>query len=248
MKAKHLRHRKCSVLLAAGAGAAVCLSQPHAAVSSGSIDNSFGKSVPFGVFNDELNISVYTFTSSLIGLQLTNGTSNTAFFHGDGGGSNTVIFQAADADVSGLAFATQTVNIPYGVPASPYLGIKFTIDGVGGTYYYGWIEITNATASKLHVGDWGWNNSPGTNIKTLSDSLTTTKLPVASGLTRLHWTNDNEDGVARYEVQAKDASGEWQAIDSDTPGEGRYTAKVDRDAQCRLVVEMVDGTTEEAEF
>ncbi len=248
MKAKHLRHRKCSVLLAAGAGAAVCLSQPHAAVSSGAVNNSFAKSVPFGVFDNEINISVYTFTSGLIGLQLLGGTSNTAFFHGDGGGSNTVIFKAADADVSTLAFPGQTVNIPYGFPASPYLGLKFTIDGAAGTYYYGWIEIANATATKLHVGEWGWNNSPGANIKTLADSLTTTKLPLATGLTRLHWTNDNEDGVARYEVQSKDASGAWQAIDSDTPGEGRYTATVAKDAECRLVVEKVDGQSEEVQF
>ena len=65
---------------------------------------------------------------------------------------------------------------------------------------------------------------------------------------KLHWTNDNEDGVARYEVQAKDGAGEWAAVDSDVPGEGSYAAKVSADAVCRLVVENIDGSTDEIDF
>ena len=84
--------------------------------------------------------------------------------------------------------------------------------------------------------------------KPLSDSVTTRKLDLSDGRAKLHWANTNEDGVARYEVQAKDASGAWRAVDSSAPGESRYSATVAKDATCRLVVEMVDGKTHEANF
>jgi hypothetical protein len=73
-------------------------------------------------------------------------------------------------------------------------------------------------------------------------------LVLTNGQEKLHWSNDSEDGVARYEVQSQDASGAWTAADSDVPGSGSYSTKIDSGKTCRLVVEMTDGPTKEIAF
>ncbi len=126
-----------------------------------------------------------------------------------------------------------------------YAGIRFK---KGGVPYYGWLHIESSSFNHVTVDKWAYKDEASGTIMTLSDSVTTRKTGLTDGRVKLHWTNANEDGVARYEVQAKNAAGTRQALDSDTPGEGRYTAKANGAAECRLVIEQIDGTREEVEF
>ncbi len=255
MKPKKSRSRECSAMLAAAAGAVVCLTGGGAVQAvSGSINASNGRvsfdysSYPvFKVFGSRATFSIWTSSSMDIKPIGGNGTE--------------LLMSAMNTNVrkfaAGAPISSAIGGVWGGAQTSPphqghgtllppvsdeYFAVRFTDGGIR----YGWVHVVNATNMMIQLDTWGYDTDG--NITTLSDSVTTRKLPLADGKVKVHWTNANEDGVSRYEVQAKDASGEWQAIDSDTPGEGVYAAKVDNDAECRLVVEMVDGTTEEVEF
>jgi hypothetical protein len=139
------------------------------------------------------------------------------------------------------AFQSAALN-PSGV-SNKYYAMSFNDSGTK----YGWVHVVSSTGNILIMDLWSYNAAGGT-IKTLSDSVTTSRLALTGGKEKLHWSNDNEDGVARYEVQSKDASGAWQAADSDVPGSSSYSAKIDSGKTCRLVVEMTDGSTKEIDF
>ncbi len=254
MKSKKSRKRKCSALLAAGAGAAVCLSggAGHATIQSGTITGSntkatfirgtikiFGSQASFYMNSSFYSMGISGFFPAWIDA---GGYLGTAKFPRAG---TNVMDLAGDVDLPG-ALNFQDDGVLKSSVSNKYLGVRFNASGTK----YGWLVYSTGAVGSGHdlaLSSWGYQDDGGS-IKTLSDSVSTHKLALSGSSTKLHWTNDNEDGVARYEVQTQDASGEWQAIDSDTPGEGVYAAKVDSDAQCRLVVEKVDGTTEEVKF
>ncbi len=101
---------------------------------------------------------------------------------------------SADVAIPGtLAFSTA----PYltaGI-SDKYFAVKF----VDGGPRYGWLLVEYANGTNIKITDWGYQND-GSSIMTLADSIATRKLALADGRTKLHWTNDNENGVARYEV------------------------------------------------
>jgi hypothetical protein len=131
--------------------------------------------------------------------------------------------------------------------STKYFGVSFPVSLTA--YDYGWVGVTSTSANGMSISfnKWAYDNT-GAPIMTLADTVTTRKMTLSDGRVKLHWTNANEDGIARYEVQTKDASGAWKAVDSDAPGVGKYGATVAKDAQCKIVVEKVDGTTEEVAF
>ena len=99
----------------------------------------------------------------------------------------------------------------------------------------------------MTLDQWGYENT-GASIHTLAGSVTARKLGLADGREKLVWSNANEEGVARYEVQTKDAAGQWHAVSSEAPGAGMYSMAVPAGAECRVVVEKVDGTAEHIAF
>ena len=131
--------------------------------------------------------------------------------------------------------------MPAGGP-DKYIKIRFN----DGTQYYGWSQF-QLSGNTFLFGAWSYAPE-GSNIPTLADSVTAQKLGLADGREKLVWSNANEDGVARYEVQAKDASGAWNAVSSEAPGAGMYSMAAPKGAQCRVVVEKVDGSTEHIAF
>jgi hypothetical protein len=234
--------RVSSALLAAGTGAAVCLtggSPAHAA--NGNILSSNATSI-FGTFTN-FNLFSSKATAYKIIDTLGDGGGGASLSIAYTGGFYASTFSTGVSITSGLSWAfsafLQSIT-------NKYYGLRFDDSG---TTKYGWLHVVdyNAGTDVLQVDTWAYNTL-GNSISTLSDSVTTSRLALTDGQEKLHWSNDNEDGVARYEVQSQDASGQWQAADSDVPGSGSYSAKIDSGKTCRLVVEMTDGSTKEIDF
>ncbi len=254
MKNKRTSKRKCSALLAAGAGAAVCLTggAGHATIQSGSITGSNTKATfvrgTIKIFGSQAS---FYMASSFYSMGATAwfparlraaGYLGTAKFPTAG---NDIMDLATDVDLPGALNFQNDGTLKSNV-SNKYVGVKFNASGIK----YGWLLYSTGTVGSGHdltLSSWGYQDDGGS-IKTLSDSITTRRLALSDGTAKVHWANSNEDGVARYEVQTQDASGQWQAIDSDVPGDGSYDAKIDAGAECRLVVENVDGETREVAF
>ncbi len=261
MKTENAHNRKCSAILAAGAGAAVCLTggTGHAAVVTDSIAGSNAGISSFSgtsVFGDNGKSIIKAFDSQVSWKLRTSAPGARFSWYNNFPQINGVSAASVDgcllADLNADVTVSASMANQFGqnrkVPASvsdKYMAVRFRVSSL---YYHGWIHIVTGGNNNITLDTWGYQSTVEGSIKTLSDSVTTRKLALSDGQTKLHWTNENEDGVARYEVQAKDAAGQWQAVDSNTPGDGAYAAKVDSDAECRLVVERVDGDTEEIAF
>lgn len=250
---KRLIKRKSSAVLTACAGAAVCLTGGGVAQAvTGSINASNGR-VSFGysiypifrAFGGKVSFNI--FSSTLMDFEpignkttqvLMYVTSIRKFSAG-------VLITSAMGGVWGGA-RTFPPHLGHGSLHAPVSDKYFAVRFTEGTLRYGWVHVVSASDTLLQLDTWGYDTDG--NITTLSGSVTTRRLGHSDGKITLCWANANEDGVARYEVQAKDASGVWRAVDSGLPGEGVYTAKGDSDAEYRLVIEKVDGTTEETGF
>lgn len=250
MKDMNSLKRKCSAALAAGAGVAVCLTgggPVQAVFISGSIAGTNAGVTVFAPAD-----SVFAF-GSLARWYLNNaggGRISFSWFSDPGVLNGTGVGSYAAAHGAGI---TVSAGMPNGfhnlcwVPSSlsdKYFAVQF----LSGTRY-GWLHVvsSNAAGGSITIDKWGYENTGGT-CKTLLDSVATQTLRLSDGRVQLHWTNANEDGVARYEVQAKDASGAWQALGSEAPGDGHYAAVAAANSECRLIVEKVDGTTADIGF
>jgi hypothetical protein len=246
---KRIANKKCSALLAAGTGAAVCLTGGGVHAVNGNISASNGANSTFatGASGSTL-VNLFGSKATMFVDQLSS-IPSAKFFTASGGFlaiRNNIGSAAWPASVtvgSTLGTATLFATVQNTI-ADKYLALSFVDTGTK----YGWVHIVSCgNPSGLQIDLWSYNGAGGT-IKTLSDSVTTSRLALSDGKVKLHWSNDNEDGVARYEVQSQDASGAWTAADSDVPGSGSYSAKVDSGRTCRLVVEMTDGSTKEIDF
>ncbi len=260
MKSTSSSKRKCSAVLAAGAGVAVCVTgggAVYAATGNIAASNGGNALFPAGVnmkaFGSLASFNVQIFGGKVAMICVTM-TLGDPFLGTPGVNPVTVAIPAPYVRMlnAGVAVSAGLVNgfhydgyIPAGVADGKYIGVTFE---VGPNTRYGWIHVVSATLTNVTFDKWGSNTLDANVINTLSDSVTMRKLDLSDGRAKLHWANTNEDGVARYEVQTKDASGAWRAVDSSAPGESRYSATVAKDATCRLVVEMVDGKTHEATF
>ncbi len=253
MRNTSLSNRKCSAILAAGAGVAVCLTGGGAKAGfvSGSIKGTNGGQSVFAVGHN----SLYACSKGAMwNLAYGSGTSNRINFSSQLGGGQlngtagayAVAHNAGVAVNAAMGGFADLRRVPDNV-ADKFFAVKF--GSLGGELRYGWLHVvsSNAGGSSIQIDRWGYENT-GATCKTLSESVTTQKLGLSDGHTKVCWTNTNEDGIARYEVQAKDASGAWKAVDSSTPGEGHYAATVAGGSQCRLVVEKVDGATQQINF
>lgn len=254
MKHTQKSMRKSSALLAAGAGAAVCLTGggAQAVGVTGSIVNSNG-TTNFGPMdflkacNSLANwfLQVYTNTTS-------SALYDFAFSCRNGYGMLNQNGSYARAHNGGVVVSSSMpggfadyMKIPAGV-SNKYFAVRYGNLGGAGVRY-GWLHVKSTTANTISLDKWGYEFNGGT-IKTLADSIKASSLALSDGRVQLHWTNANEEGVARYEVQAKDASGAWNAVSSEVPGAGMYSIAVPAGSTCRVVVEKVDGTTEEIGF
>ncbi len=255
MKNTSSSKRKCSAMLAAGAGVAVCVTGGGAVyAATGNIADSNGGNAVFpATVNMKAFGSLASFNVLLYGgkVAMTGATSRVGYPGVNPTMVPVTVQPYAQMLNGGVAVSAGIPNafwhvfyIPAGV-SNKYLGVTFE---VGPNTRYGWIHVVSTTLSNITFDKWGSNTLDANVINTLSDSVTMHKLDLSDGRAKLHWANTNEDGVARYEVQAKDASGAWRAVDSSAPGESRYSATVAKDATCRLVVEMVDGKTHEVSF
>ena len=238
--------RKCSALATAGMGAAVCLTgtEAHAAFVMGNIaasngDNTFVAGDAQKCFGSKATWNwmpgVHVWFSW--GTAKPNGTKNDF--------SAYIAMLSAGATISnGIANGWMGSYIPKNA-SDKYMAVKFDD---GGTRF-GWVHVisTNASGTNIVMDKWGYENAGGI-CKTLGESVTAKKLGLADGRTKLMWSNANEDGVSRYEAQTKDASGAWTTVSSDAAGAGSYSATVPAGAECRIVVEKVDGATEEIGF
>ncbi len=262
MKAKMRTDRKCSAILAAGAGVAVCLSSGEANAVLGTLtgtkanftavhtttSNHAGTIVLNEGYTPEIRFGVvYYYWGATSQSFVINATAtNTVRAERTGTGAGKLeLFSLGESiglgDFGNPGVGCDADNLPLGAK-------KYVVYYFGNPKKYGWMEVTASGAKNISIGKWSFENSVGEGIKTLAGSITARKLALSGNGAKLYWSNDNEDGVARYEVQAKDVAGEWQAVDSDTPGQGRYGATVAGEAEYRLVVERIDGTTEEATF
>ena len=240
---KQQQLRKSSALLAAGAGAAVCLTGGGAQAIgvSGDIFDSNGKTL----FNISSVLKACSSQASWI-LETYPGNGILGFYFEAATGMlhNTdnlyVLPHNAGVTVSESmpGIFRDYLRIPNGL-SDKYFAVRY--NNLGGGVRYGWLHVISTTADTIALDKWGFENT-GASIKTLADSVKTRKLGLADGREKLVWTNANEDGVARYEVQAKDASGAWRALRSEAPGAGMYSIAVPSGAQCRIVVENVDAS------
>jgi hypothetical protein len=238
MKNANRTLRKTSVLIAAGVGAAVGLSNPPAHAVTG----ADGNDISFGGSATELSGKVTlmygkTYTVNVLiqhGGNATSVAKNAGNFlrtYSAGVACNTGSFYLGAIIAPGSA----------GGPAK-YIKIRFN-DGV---QKFGWSQYQKV-GTVLHFGAWGYNNTGGA-IKTLGESVTAHVVPLANGKNKLFWTNANEDGIARYEAQTQDASSAWTTVGSEAAGAGSYAATVPAASNCRIVVEKVDGSTEAIGF
>ena len=242
---------KCSVLLAAGAGASVCLTGggAFAAKITGAISASNAGRTVFAASN-----SLKLFNAKVNGMFLPESTHDNRIWFWGGAinlngtalNSNAYIamHSAGVAISNGMAHSFVAKKVPANV-SDRYMAIRFADSGDR----FGWVHVhsTNAGRTQIVLDTWGYEDS-GASIHTLGESVTAKKLGLSDGRAKLMWSNANEDGIARYEAQTKDASGAWTAVSSDAAGAGHYSATVPAGATCRIVVEKVDGATEEIGF
>ena len=259
MKTKRNLSRKCSAVLAAGTGVAVCLSgggTAHGAIQTGPLRLNAFNGVTATTFVSGNQIYAFSVSAGRGRIQLNDsGGKLRAGFVGSSilmndtvAGTYAAMHPAGVTESAGLANGFDNLNkLPTGAGSDDkYLAVYFKLNGA--TFHYAWIHVISCSTTTLTADTWGYEDTPDGSIKTLADSITTRRLALAGGHMKLHWSNKNEDGVSRYEVQTKDSSGEWQAIDADTPGDGRYATKVTGGTDYRLMVEKVDGTTETVDF
>ena len=226
------RTKKCSALLAASAGAAVCLSGGPAFAVSGTTGPTIAPMAYAPMFGGAIVMANYVGVM-LGGYTLTNSIQVALV-------GTYVATYGPGVDCATGVFANYGKALPGG--PDRFIKIKFN----NGTQYYGWSQFTK-TGTNYEFGAWSYD-AEGNNIWTLADSVTASKLGLSDGREKLVWSNANEEGVARYEVQAKDASGAWHAVSSEAPGAGMYSVAVPAGSECRVVVEKVDGTAENIGF
>jgi len=246
-KKQRIKTRKSSALLAAGTGIAVCLTGGTAAhavnglVSISNGGNSAFYNSSFNLFGSKVLVAITAFVP--MELLLLAGSAGVAAYTGTPTSSTIRILPAGVSITSGLFF---TGGGFIHDATDKYYGMRFNDSGLK----YGWVHVVSATTPSgdtTVLDTWSYNGSGGA-IKTLSDSVTTSRLALSDGKEKLYWSNDNESGVARYEVRTKDDAGNWTATDSDVPGSGSYSTKVANGAMCRLVIEMTDGSAKEVDF
>ena len=254
MKHTQKSMRKSSALLAAGAGAAVCITGggAQAAFVMGSISVSNGGTTSFAI-DDFLHAQSGNWSWHLVdwGGPIGFSTGNFARINGTNTFSAYAVQHSAGVTVnSAMPFGFEDRMKVAGNISDKYFAVRSGDFMMGGPYYYGWLHVvsSNGTGTTIQIDQWGYESSQDTPCKTLADSVKAQKLGLADGREKLVWSNANEDGVARYEVQAKDASGAWNAVSSEAPGAGMYSSAVPKGSECRVVVEKVDGTTENIAF
>lgn len=240
--------RKCSPLLAIAAGASICLSGEVADAVNGNIAASNGGDT--------------SFTAHRYGIKLFGSRATFDLVTGPGGGYFSNPKHALRPVFESTTVSKQMVHFNAGVQISTLAGfftwgyirksqsnnyIPMRFDN-GGTRY-GWVHCisTSSDGKKMRLDTWSFNGTGG-GIKTLDESITPKKLALSDGRLKLNWSNTNEAGVARYEVQAKGADGAWAAVDGATPGEGSYAATVRGAGEYRLLVESSDGSSRTVAF
>jgi hypothetical protein len=242
--------RKCSAFLAAGAGAgaAVCLSSggAQAAKVTGLIAASNAGKNTFVANDLQKCFGSKASWSWLAGGPHVFLSHIGASMNGTRTGINAYIamHNAGVVISAGIANEWDGSYLPDNA-SDKYIAVKFPF---GGTRY-GWIHVisTNGTGTSIAMDKWGYEDT-GASIKTLGESVSAKTLGLSDGRTKLMWSNTNEEGIARYKAQTKDASGAWTTVSSDAAGAGSYSATVPAGASCRLVVEKVDGAVEEIGF
>ena len=240
--------RTSSAALAAGTGAVMCLSATEAmgAFVFGNITSSTQN------ITQSPNETMYAF-EKMARWKLKTYLERPYFL---GSAGNAAHFKCLDSyavalnagvTVSGVTGFGSVAFIPEKVDGK-YFAVMFAYGGGCGPARYGWLHVVsyNAEAKQLKIDKWGYEDT-GASIKTLSDSVKTTRLALSDGLVSLRWANPAEDGVASYAIQAQ-KDGKWVTVDTFAPGAGNYSAKVKGDAVCRLVAERVDGGTDTFAF
>jgi hypothetical protein len=238
----HMDSRKCSPFLAAGLGAAICLTGGGAWAGSGTIKQSnagsiFSNSSSFSVFSHRFRLHVNT---NLVGLALTQVGND-----GSIGASTAQAAYLHDAGVTvdaGMNFETYAYVLS-GQADNKYLAITFDAPR-----NFGWVQVVTSDSSSITISNWGFNDTAGGSIKTVSDRPFLTKLPLSGGTSLLSWGQLDEQGVARYEVQQAVPGDAWVAVHAEQPGAQQYQFVPFGESACRLVVERVDGTTEAMGF
>ena len=233
--------RKCSALLSVGAGIAVCLAGSDALAVSGTGNNIIANSTA-AELGGKIQIR-NVFSGSSIKCVGANATRLGGV--GDSFSRVLAIYAAGVNCNTAQRFSGQNASwmVINAGGADKYIKIKFTESG---TTKYGWSQFRR-NGSTFEFGAWSYNNT-GANIKTLAESIVLKKLSLNKDTAKLHWTNANEEGVTRYEVQQKDSAGLWKKFQQMTPGEGSYSLSTAADAVCRLVVEHTDGSQETIDF
>lgn len=245
MKSKDSFMRKCSPALAAASGMAVCLSGGLAhAVSGVTVKTLVSSGAAQTLLDGKISVRV-----SMSFLRLTGG-NGTQMARATFGFPWHIATYGADAKCTSLSLAGSWANGTLrvnGVPGgdNKYVKIRFN-DGSG--YKYGWSQYKSLGGGNYQFGAWSYNNTVDGAIKTLADTLATRTLRLSDGGAQLHWSNANEEGVARYVVEMQREDGTWAEVDSDVPGEGSYTAKASGEDTYRLAVEHTDGVTEHIDF
>ncbi len=224
--------------LATLAGAAVCLS----AVSNDAVSGTAGHSVlpnTLGVseLSGKIRVANIDGVTMMVGPLAALVTS--AEIAGQGSSAKTFSAGKSCKDPSNWQVSGKA---PAG-GNNKYIKIRFKEDR---TIKYGWSQFRKDGSTFL-FGPWSYNNSGG-GIKTLADTLTATRLPLAGGNVMLHWTNRHEDGLAAYHLQKQRAAGGWVDVESFVPGTGTYSVVASGHGRFRVVAEQVDGQSTSRDF
>ncbi|MGR3178857.1 MAG: hypothetical protein ACUZ8E_12460, partial [Candidatus Anammoxibacter sp.] len=156
-------------------------------------------------------------------------------------------FPAGVAVTAGQAFGS--IGFMPDNLSNRYLAVKFD-EGASPTNsrLFGWIKVSSGAGGKTAtVHSWGYQNDGG-KIFTVADNFSSTVLNLSSGKNRIVWNAESEDGIARYDVERKEA-GKWITISAEIPagnneGLAQYSYvdnNLNKDAEYRVAAIKVNG-------
>jgi hypothetical protein len=245
-----LESRQCSPVLALATGAAICLGAvpAGAAIVTGTLTQTdFANGETAKVFDSKVSLfwKYYYFSPGVGVLVLDPLGPNSALVRANGFGG--IDFRPAGSYLGPGVYPVQNVSVQVQEDVTDeYISIKFQQSG---QTHFGWVHVINSDLGleSIQLDKWGYENAANTSLLTLAPSCATRHLSLANGSSKLCWTNANEQGVSRYEVQQKDAAGKWQSVSTEVPNGGQYSFSA-KSGTYRLLVEKLDGSSEVLSF
>ncbi len=233
-KGKWTSVRTSPAFLAAGVGAAVCLSASEASATSGTKGPVVGSGSSAVLFGGQVHIKNLGSNNLKVSL-------HTAGVRATRTSGKLVIFEGGYSLKSNSWWQKANVDAAVGNTPARYIGIRFVS---AGELHYGWSRFWTEEGTggrTFHFGEWSYNDTAYYPIRTLGESIRASRLTLSGGKAFLHFVNANEEGVASYAIEVEKDGG-WEKVIGFAPGDGHYSFEAGAGAAHRLVTEWVDGT------